>query len=59
MKQQKSAADTDAKQFKRDIYRYRLEYIRDVDQRKLLVKEHGIIIEAIVNRIKKRRKKQF
>lgn len=29
------------------MYRYRLEYIKDADKRKLLVEEHAAIIEAI------------
>ncbi len=29
------------------MYRYRLEYIKDADKRKLLVEEHRIIVEAI------------
>ena len=32
------------------MYRYRLEYIKDEDKRKVLVEEHMILVDAITNR---------
>lgn len=34
------------------IYRYRIAYIKDVAQRNLLIEEHTLIIEAIINKDK-------
>lgn len=34
------------------IYRYRIAYIKDVTQRNLLIDEHTLIIESIINRDK-------
>lgn len=38
------------------IYRYRLEYIKDIKERKVLLKEHTDIVNAISNRDKERAK---